>query len=68
MRYSYQFEDFSHTLECAPIQLKIGDDFSPTFHYSNTEFNNNLNGLTKYFGVPPMVFNFYNPACLTANL
>ena len=71
MRYSYQFKDFSSTIECSPIQLKIGEDFSPVFHYSITDFNNNLNDLTscpiKYFGVLPMIFNYYNSASLTTN-
>jgi len=72
MRYLYQFEDFLSTIECSPVQLKIGDGFSLVLHNSNTEFNNNLNGLTnnpaEYFRVPPMIFNFYYPVCFTANL
>lgn len=72
MRYSYQFENFLSTIECSPVQLEIGDDFSSAMHYSNTAFNITLNSLInypiKYSGVPPMIFNFHNPACLTANL
>ena len=43
-----------------PIQLAIGDDFSLVFHNSNTESNNDPNGLTNYLlniPEPTIIFN-----------
>jgi len=55
-----------------PYQTTFGKDFSLVFHYSDIEFDYKRNGQTnyplKYFGVPAMIFKYYNLARLSVKL
>jgi len=54
-----------------PYQLTFGKDFSLVFYYSDTEFNkrnDQTNYFLKHFGVPAMIFKYYNLARLSVKL